>query len=141
MSPTITPPDTAATRSGRERTPAEEANMRTVVASYSLLLTSGAGGLYATDYRDHSAAVPSGDLEGLVAYVSAFHEEFPLTQIEIVRVLADGDFVIVHTRGRRAPQEEWNEIIELYRLQAGLIAEHWQVLEPAGLFATQGGAA
>jgi predicted SnoaL-like aldol condensation-catalyzing enzyme len=124
--------------SGRSRTATETANVATILAGYDALVGGGE-----SDEVDalYSPTVPSGDLAGLKAFIAGFHAAFPQSTIQVKRVLADGDFVIVHTWGRRTPDQKWDEVMEIFRTEDGLIAEHWEVIEPWDLMRTPADAA
>ena len=50
-------------------------------------------------------------------------------QVEIRHVLADGDHVVVHTR-RALPGGPQIVVVDIFRLDDGLIAEAWEIIEP-----------
>lgn len=118
-------------------TPAELENVHTVMSGYGLL-TSGALGagdaevtrLYDPAYSDHATTVTGGDLAALVGFVSGFQETFPDGTIDVEQVLADGQFVFVHTRARRTPDQPWDIVMEVFRLEGGRMIEHWEAIEP-----------
>lgn len=80
--------------------------------------------LYATDYIQHNPAIPQGRgaLQTLVAAMSQdVHYEPGL-------MVAEGDFVAIHGRIRGwadVPQV----VIDLFRIEDGRLAEHWDVLQ------------
>ncbi|WP_024805096.1 nuclear transport factor 2 family protein [Nocardia sp. BMG51109] len=47
---------------------------------------------------------------------------------EVVRILADDDLVAVHVRVTTAGTD--TAIVDLWRLRDGLVAEHWDVVQP-----------
>ncbi len=80
--------------------------------------------LYARDYIQHNPDIPQGRdaLQALVAELpDAVHYEPGL-------VIAEGDFVAIHGRIRGwadTPQV----VIDLFRIEGGKLAEHWDVLQ------------
>ena len=50
-------------------------------------------------------------------------------QVEIQHVLADGDHVAMHSR-RRLPSGPEITVIDIWRFDAGSIAEAWEIIEP-----------
>jgi predicted SnoaL-like aldol condensation-catalyzing enzyme len=80
--------------------------------------------LYVADYIQHNPTIPQGReaLKSLVASLSAdVHYEPGL-------MVAEGDFVAIHGRIRGwsdAPQV----VIDLFRIEDGRLAEHWDVLQ------------
>ncbi len=90
--------------------------------------------VYRDDYRDHASTVPGGDLTSLVAMVQQSTENAPGTEIELLQLTVDADLVVVHSKGRRNPEDGWDAIMEIFRVEDSRIAEHWEVIEPAGFF-------
>ncbi|GAA0838460.1 hypothetical protein GCM10009525_48370 [Streptosporangium amethystogenes subsp. fukuiense] len=56
----------------------------------------------------------------------------PLTgmQVEIQHVLADGEHVVMHSRRRLPDAGPEITVIDIWRLNDGLIAEAWEIIEP-----------
>lgn len=93
--------------------------------------------LYAVDYIQHNPDIPQGRdaLQALVAGLS------PAVHYEPGLMVAEGDLVAIHGRIRGwavAPQV----VIDLFRIQDGRLAEHWDVLQnEVPVAAGQGGVA
>lgn len=51
-------------------------------------------------------------------------------QVEILHLLADGDHVVLHTR-RRIPDGPEIVVVDIWRVDDGLLAEAWEIIEPA----------
>ena len=47
-----------------------------------------------------------------------------------VRSAADGDLVFLHVHSTGNPQDRGNAIVDIFRVDHGKIAEHWDVIEP-----------
>ncbi|WP_202844548.1 nuclear transport factor 2 family protein [Luteimonas saliphila] len=80
--------------------------------------------LYARDYVQHNPDIPQGRdaLQALVADLSdAVHYEPGLA-------IAEGDFVAIHGR-IRGWSEKPQVVIDLFRIEGGKLAEHWDVLQ------------
>lgn len=80
--------------------------------------------LYAADYIQHNPGIPQGRdaLQALVAGLS------PAVHYEPGLMVAEGDLVAIHGRIRGwadAPQV----VIDVFRIQDGRLAEHWDVLQ------------
>jgi predicted SnoaL-like aldol condensation-catalyzing enzyme len=45
-------------------------------------------------------------------------------------VFADGDSVILHVHALREPGTRGHAIVDIFRLEDGKIAEHWDVVQP-----------
>jgi predicted SnoaL-like aldol condensation-catalyzing enzyme len=80
--------------------------------------------LYAADYIQHNPNIPQGreSLRSLVAGLS------PAVFYEPGLVVAEGDLVAIHGRIRG-----WAEVpqvvVDLFRIEGGRLAEHWDVLQ------------
>jgi predicted SnoaL-like aldol condensation-catalyzing enzyme len=51
----------------------------------------------------------------------------PSKTIEVKRVLADGDFVAVHSHVRLDPNSQGAAVVHLFRFENGCIVELWDV--------------
>jgi predicted SnoaL-like aldol condensation-catalyzing enzyme len=51
-------------------------------------------------------------------------------QVELVHVLADGDHVVVHSRRRLPDSGPEIAVVDIWRVDDGLIAEGWEIIEP-----------
>ncbi|GAA3221418.1 nuclear transport factor 2 family protein [Nonomuraea helvata] len=51
-------------------------------------------------------------------------------RVEIQHVLADGDHVVMHSRRRLPGEEPGIAVVDIWRLDDGLIAEGWEIIEP-----------
>jgi predicted SnoaL-like aldol condensation-catalyzing enzyme len=80
---------------------------------------------WSPDYIQHSAHIPPGR-DGLFNLIKSIP---PTLKYESQRVLAEGDFVILHGRfsGIGLPAN-WIAA-DIVRMQDGLLAEHWDVIE------------
>lgn len=71
--------------------------------------------------------------DGAAAFVqmaSGFAAHFPQMGIEIKRIIAEGDLVAAHVLISLAAGNPGMAGVEIYRLEAGKIVEHWNVLQP-----------
>ena len=117
---------------GEGRTEEERANVRAVVAFYDTLLNEKdietARQYVGSSYRQHSPLAADG-FEGLRAFLVPMFEQHPQMRCEIRRVFADRDFVILHVHARLAPEDRGAAVVDIFRLEAGKIVEHWDVLQ------------
>jgi predicted SnoaL-like aldol condensation-catalyzing enzyme len=47
----------------------------------------------------------------------------------VKRIVADGDLVVVHTHARRDPADTGPAIVDIFRVDAGKLVEHWGVTQ------------
>ncbi|MEV5828528.1 nuclear transport factor 2 family protein [Spirillospora sp. NPDC052242] len=50
-------------------------------------------------------------------------------EVEVRHLLADGDHVVMHSR-RRLPDGPEITVVDIWRVEDGLIAEGWEIIEP-----------
>jgi len=104
-----------------------EANKALVVKAISELFVNRDGSAFdrywSTDYIQHDPQAPNGT-GGLRSLVEGLGESFKL---HMGMVVADGDIVVVHARYEGDPTLI---AAEIYRIEDGKIAEHWDVLQP-----------
>lgn len=79
-------------------------------------------------YRQHNPLVKDGP-EGLREFIEFLKTNAPLAHSEIRRSFAEGDYVILHVHSLRQPNTRGRAIIEIFRLENGLIDEHWDVIQ------------
>ncbi len=80
--------------------------------------------LYADDYIQHNPHIPQGR-DALRRIVEALS---PSVHYEPGLVIAEGDLVAIHGR-IRGWSEEPQVVIDIFRVEGGKLAEHWDVLQ------------
>lgn len=81
------------------------------------------------DYIQHNPNIATGR-QAFINFFQPIFQRTPLATNEIVRIIADGDLVWVHAHQRSTPDALGNELIDIYRIQDGKIAEHWDAVVP-----------
>jgi predicted SnoaL-like aldol condensation-catalyzing enzyme len=80
------------------------------------------------DYVQHSSLAAPG-VEALKAFLVKVRAESPDAEQSIKRAFVDGDHVVVHVHVKRWPGDPGLAAIDIFRLENGLIAEHWDVIQ------------
>lgn len=65
--------------------------------------------------------------------MQAFGEKFkssPDFHLDIQFMIAEGDMVAVYLKSKTPQGETSCRVVDLYRLEDGMLAEHWDVLQP-----------
>jgi predicted SnoaL-like aldol condensation-catalyzing enzyme len=80
-------------------------------------------------YRQHNPLVAD-EYPGLRKYLAWIQETFPQSHSKILRVFADGDYVLLHVHRVRAPGTRGDAIVDIFRFEDGKIVEHWDIIQP-----------
>jgi predicted SnoaL-like aldol condensation-catalyzing enzyme len=112
----------------------QEMNKETVVAFYNAAINDKdfeAASVYLGDkYIQHNPMAADGP-EGLKAFLDFAKENLGSFKVEFKRVLADGDFVIVHAHATSGqPDDRGSAVMDIFRLENGKVVEHWDVIQP-----------
>jgi predicted SnoaL-like aldol condensation-catalyzing enzyme len=109
-----------------------EANKRLVLDFYDAIIGRKdfeAGRQYmGATYRQHAPYARDGH-EGLRAFVEWFRTNFPLHRYEIRRVIAEGDFVMLHVHGMGGPNPHGEAVVDIFRVDNGKVVEHWDIIQ------------
>jgi predicted SnoaL-like aldol condensation-catalyzing enzyme len=114
------------------RTAQEQANHDHVIAMYTHVLmaldSTRVDDYIRPDYIQHSTLAEPG-VQALKDWLDARRADSPDAKQTIHRSFADGDHVIVHVHVSRWPGDPGFAVVDMFRMQDGMIAEHWDVLQ------------
>lgn len=110
--------------------PQEEANKKVVLELYEKGINQknfeAAAKLLGPHYTQHNPRAADG-AEGFKAFIGFLKAKMPNYHSEIKRVLADGDYVILHVHNVPEPGQRGAAIMDIFRLENGKVVEHWDV--------------
>ena len=81
------------------------------------------------NYIQHNPGVAQGREALKKAFAQKF-EEHPEFRLDIQMLIAEGDLVAVYLKNIGADGSTKCRVVDIYRLEDGMLAEHWDVLQP-----------
>jgi predicted SnoaL-like aldol condensation-catalyzing enzyme len=109
-------------------------NKSIVQRAFAVLLETGDVDVLASSLRDdfvhHRPGTTARTKQEWLAAVRAAQEPLAGMQVEVARILADGDHVVVHTSRRLPGGGPEIAVVDIIRLDDGLVAEAWEIIEP-----------
>ena len=80
-------------------------------------------------FRHHNPFF-AGDADALMKGMEENARKHPDKRLDILRTLAEGDLVAVHSRVRQTPDDRGAALVHLFRFEADRIAELWDIGQP-----------
>jgi predicted SnoaL-like aldol condensation-catalyzing enzyme len=80
-------------------------------------------------YTQHNPDTPDGP-EAFIQSMTETLRRAPAARAEIVRVVAEGDLVVIHNHITSGPGDRGLAGFDLFRLRDGKIVEHWDARQP-----------
>lgn len=110
----------------------EEANRAVVVTFYEQFFNKHqveqAARVVADEYKQHNPDVPDGKAP-FVDYFAGFFKENPESSARIVRSATADDLVYLHVHSTSGPTDRGQAVIDIFRVDNGMIVEHWDVIQ------------
>ncbi|MFI7403591.1 nuclear transport factor 2 family protein [Streptomyces sp. NPDC049541] len=107
-------------------------NKKLVTAAFDQLLVqkdlSAIDRYWGPEYDQHNPNIADG-VAGVKSGLGAYFKQFPQLTVTPKRVIAEGDLVAVHSHYVSAPGERGQAVVDLFRVRAGRIVEHWDVIQ------------
>ncbi|WP_305096872.1 nuclear transport factor 2 family protein [Croceibacterium aestuarii] len=114
------------------RTAQEQENLDLVLRMFAEVLnpmdSSAVDRFISPDYIQHNQMAEPGR-ERLKAFLDTIRKQTPQAVHDVKRAFVDGDHVTVHYHVRRWPGDNGWAVMDLFRLEDGMIAEHWDVMQ------------
>lgn len=106
-----------------------EIAMNAVSALFVQFDPEAASALLASDYIQHNPGVPTG-ASAIIGFLPALKESG--VNLTVHRVIAEGDLVVVHGTYDNAQAFGGKTLVsfDVFRVENGLLAEHWDNLQP-----------
>jgi predicted SnoaL-like aldol condensation-catalyzing enzyme len=79
-------------------------------------------------YRQHNPGAGDGP-EPFIGFVKRFAQTYPDFRMESKRIIAEGNYVVLHSHMVRQPGDRGMAIVDIFRLEDGKIVEHWDVVQ------------
>jgi predicted SnoaL-like aldol condensation-catalyzing enzyme len=79
-------------------------------------------------YRQHNPNAADG-AEAYVGFMKWLAQTYPEFRMETKRVIAEGDYVVLHSHLILKPGERGSAVVDIFRLEHGKIVEHWDVVQ------------
>ncbi|MGW3492945.1 nuclear transport factor 2 family protein [Streptomyces sp. NPDC001020] len=99
--------------------------------------TDTAAKYIAADLVQHNPNLPDG-LDALTGLIDMLRGQMPQMRFDIKRTAADGDLVFVHSHFTPAPGEDGQAVVDIFRIENGIIVEHWDVHQDIPATTTSG---
>lgn len=80
------------------------------------------------NYRQHNPGAGDGP-EPFIEIVKRFAQNFPDFRMEPKRIVAEGDYVVLHSHLILKPGDRGTAVVDIFRLENGKIVEHWDVVQ------------
>jgi predicted SnoaL-like aldol condensation-catalyzing enzyme len=76
---------------------------------------------HSPEYEDGSAA--------FISFIRGIRSQYPDTSLEVKRVIAVGDLVVLHSHLTLTAEEPGMALADFFRFEDGKVVEHWDVVQ------------
>src|SRR5262249_900602 len=101
-----------------------DANKELVLAFYRKMIAEkdpeGARAYMGETYTQHSPYAKDG-FEGVAEFARSFKRDFPNHHYEVKRVVAEGEYVVLHLHGKSGPNPHGEAVIDIFRVRNGKV--------------------
>ncbi|KTD62391.1 nuclear transport factor 2 family protein [Legionella shakespearei] len=78
-------------------------------------------------YIQHNPNAPDGR-EAFYTLFEKYFQDYPLSHVEIRRIIADENMVVLHVLAKKYPDDCGEIVAEFFRIEDQKIIEHWDVI-------------
>lgn len=115
------------------RTEQEKRNLQHVLDMFNNVLvpldSTRVDDYISPNYIQHSQMAAPG-IDSLKTFLNEKHRENPNALQYMKRAFVDGDHVILHYHVQPSPEDIGFGVIDIFRLEGGMIVEHWDCVQP-----------
>jgi predicted SnoaL-like aldol condensation-catalyzing enzyme len=79
-------------------------------------------------YVQHNPQAQDG-VEAFAGFVHWLRGEYPELQLDIKRVIGEGDLVVTHSHLTLEPGKPGQALADFFRVEDGKVVEHWDVIQ------------
>ena len=116
-----------------DRSEQEEKNLQHVIDMFHAVLvpldSSRVDEFISPDYIQHSQMASPG-IDSLKRFLDEKRLDNPNALQHLKRTFVDGDHVILHYHVQPFPEDLGFGVVDIFRLENGLIVEHWDCVQP-----------
>ena len=79
-------------------------------------------------YRQHNPNAADG-AQAYIGFMKWLSQTYPEFRMETKRIIAEGDYVVLHSHMILKPGDRGSAVVDIFRLENGKIVEHWDVVQ------------
>ena len=80
------------------------------------------------EYVQHSPQYGDGSA-AFETFILGMRSQYPDMSLEVKRVIAEGDLVVLHSHLTLTPKEPGLALADFFRMEDGKVVEHWDVVQ------------